>query len=164
MMQETTGEESESKAVVSSDPTRQQEIEDLKRRLEAQDRRIKFLESLLAERFEVIKKNYTDLQPYFNSMKDKIMQLFFEDYFQRLTYEEIIELFQKKHPRISVSNLPRRVKELCEEKRLISCYDQERKRTIFHLRLMPLDDKMNGESVKKSEEDNKNLGEEEGGS
>jgi hypothetical protein len=95
------------------------------------------------------------MQPYFDSMKAKVMDLFFEDYFQRLTYDEILEKFKARHPQISLTNLPRRIKELVAEQRLVSAYDQGRGRVIFHLKLLPIpevDDKRNVESLKNSEE------------
>jgi len=157
---ETTS-ESEAEAVVSSDPTRQQEIEDLRRRLEAKDRKIAYLESFLNQKLETTRKNYQDLKPYFDSQKDKIMQLFFKNFPCRLDYDQIIELFQKKHPQIPVTNLPRRIKEMVQEQRLVSSYDQERGKVIFHLKLFPQDDKVNGENVKRSDGHKESCGENE---
>jgi hypothetical protein len=139
------------------------ELEDLRRKNKALEKRIKFLESFLVQKFEVTKKNYEDLKPYFEGQKNMVMQLFFEDHLQRLTYEEVLEKFRARHPQVSIVHLPRRLKEMVQEQRLVSCFDQERGRVVFHLKLFPLDDKVNGESVKNSEEDNKNLGEEERG-
>jgi len=138
MTQETTR-GSEPKILVSSDPQRQllEQIEDLKRKLEGKDRKIAYLENLLSERLEITKKSYEDLKPYFEGMKAKLMDLFFEDHLRRYTYEEIIEKFRARYPTIPTTHLPRRLKEMVQEQKLVSFYDQERGRVVFHLKLFP---------------------------
>ena len=153
----------ESKILVSSDPQRQllEQIEDLKRRLEGKDRRIAYLETFLTQRLETTKSNYEKLKPYFDSQKEKIMQVFFAKFPCRLDYDQIIESFRARHPEISIAHLPRRIKEMCQEGRLCRSYDEERKKVVFHLDLFP-DDRKNQHAEttnQKSPEPQRNLGE-----
>ena len=145
----------ESKILVSSDPQRQlrEQIEDLKRKLESKDRKIAYLTSFLSERLETTKSNYEKLKPYFDGMKNKLMDLFFEDHLRRYTYEEIIEKFRARYPTIPTTHLPRRLKEMVQQQKLVSFYDQERGRVVFHLKLFPDgDDRKNMASLKSPEE------------
>jgi Mg/Co/Ni transporter MgtE len=142
MEQETTR-GSEPKGVVVSS-SEEQELEDLRAKCKAQERRIEFLESFLTQRLETTKSNYDKLKPYFESQKAKVMELFFAKFPCRLDYDQIIEQFRARHPQIPVTNLPRRVKELVSEQRLVSSYDQERKKVVFRLQVFPdTDDRKN---------------------
>jgi hypothetical protein len=165
MEQETTRGSEPKAVVVSSDPQRQllEQIEDLKRKLEGKDRRIVYLESFLNQKLETTKSNYEKLRPYFDSVKAKVMELFFAKFPCRLDYDEIIELFRERHPEISVAHLPRRIKEMCREGRLCSSYDEGRKKTVFYLKLFPdIDDRKNQHGSManlKSPDTQKSLGE-----
>ena len=154
-MQETTREESEPKAVMSSD---QQELQDLRAKCEAQQRRLKFLESFLSQKLETTKSDYERLKPYFDGLKNWIMEIFFDDFPSRLSAEDVTEKFIAKHPRVNVSNLQRRIYELHDDGRLCRSYDEVRKRVVFYLCLFP-DDKASGKGSKSQEHNNKNLGE-----
>lgn len=159
MEQETTR-ESESKAVMSSDPTRQQEIEDLNRKVEAQNQRIKFLESFLTKKLEKTKIDYERLRVYFEGQKNWIMQIFFSDFPCRLSAEDVTDRFIARHQGVNVSNLSRRLYELCEDGRLCRSYDEAKGKVVFYLNLFP-DDKVNGENDKRSDGHKESCGENE---
>jgi hypothetical protein len=97
-------------------------IEQLKQKdalINAQKRRIEFLEGRLAQRAEVTKKDFSKLQPYIESMQKRILQMFHSLNPEiGLTMPELQEEFSLRFPNISITNVPRRVFELVEQKRL----------------------------------------------
>jgi len=127
------------------------EVQDLKRKIEAQEKRIAELEALLSVRFEKTKTDYQRLKPFFDSQKNRVMQLFYDNFPCRLSYDQIVELYRQRHPQGSTVHLARRIKEMVQEKRLVSSYDPQTKRVVFHLCLFP-DDKANSTKAKLSEE------------
>jgi len=151
---------SEPKAVVVSS-SEEQELEDLRAKCKAQQKRIEFLESFLSQKLEATRRSYAEMKPYFDSQKEKIMNLFFNCFPARLSYDDIIQKFRRKYPMISTAHLPRRIKEMCQEGRLCRSYDEERKKVVFHLDLFP-DDRENQHAEttnQKSPEPQRNLGE-----
>ena len=53
-------------------------VEDLRKALAAKDRRIRFLERRLAQRFEDTRQDYASRVQYFKSMQDRILRIFLE--------------------------------------------------------------------------------------
>jgi len=113
------------------------ELEDLRARNKALEKKVQFFESLLSQKLEATRRSYAEMKPYFDSQKKQIMELFFENFPQRLSHQDIIDQFSARYPAVSTANLGRRVRELCEDKRLCSYYDQGRELTVFFLKLLP---------------------------
>jgi DNA repair exonuclease SbcCD ATPase subunit len=124
------------------------ELQDLRQRNKALEKKVRYLERLLSERFEKTRTDYEKLKPYFDSMKSKVMDIFFDNFPARLNYDQLIELFRARHPQISTAHLPRRIKEMCQEGRLSRSYDEETGKVVFHLKLMPIDDTKKREDFK----------------
>ena len=106
--------------------------------------RVSFLESVLHERVEVTKKKgYQELKHFFDSQRAKVFQIFLDDAEFAATsgfaHEEIIREFTKKYPAIPTTNIPRRVRELVEQKRLWAAIDRASGKVVFRLKLEKVD-------------------------
>jgi hypothetical protein len=74
---------------------------------------IEKLRCRLEQRIKIIKKDYSSNIPYFQSLQEKIIQVFLEDSPEHgLTNPEIQKFFSRRFPNISTTYLPRRVYEL----------------------------------------------------
>jgi hypothetical protein len=112
-------------------------VDDLQKANIAKDKRIAFLEKRLAQRFESTRQDYLSKLKYFESMQQKILQLFLEDVPPSvgLTHWQIREEFERKFPAIRSSNVDRRVQELAKAGKLWAHKDDDG--TVrFYLQLM----------------------------
>ena len=118
----------------------EQIINDYRSRNEALQRRVKFLEKRLEQRFIITKSDYEQLQPYFERIKNKIINLFLNlPPSMGLSTKELQEEYQRLHPRESTAHLYRRARQLCDEGLLWSCPDEENPHHVrFYLKLKPL--------------------------
>ena len=127
---------------VQSDPSKlidfiynqQKEIEDLKNRLGAKDRRIAYLETILNQRVKRTTNMYEKLKPCFESMKGKILKIFLDSPAYGFSYNEIYQEFHQRYPAMPLQNLNRRIRELTRGGFLWSSPDQYDK-IRFYLRL-----------------------------
>jgi len=103
------------------------ELEDLRARNKALQRKIAFLEDRLSQRQVETQKDYERLKPYFDSIKDKIMQIFLNDVpvTDGLSHGELQQRFSEKYPDVSITDLPRRVRELVNDDRLWRAEDPD---------------------------------------
>jgi hypothetical protein len=105
--------------------------------VEAQRKRIAFLERRLQQRFESTRQDYLSRIKYFESMQQRILQLFLEDVPAGvgLSHREIQEEFARKFPAIKSTNVDRRVQELAKAGKLWAHKDDDG--TVrFYLRLL----------------------------
>lgn len=112
-------------------------IEDLQRANAAKDKRIAFLEKRLEQRFESTVQDYRSKVKFFESMQERILQLFLEEVppSTGLTHWQIREEFERKFPAIKSANVDRRVQELAKAGKLWAHKDVDG--TVrFYLRLM----------------------------
>lgn len=115
------------------------QIEDLRLRLEAKEKtirylrgRITFLEWRLSQRLEITVNDYAKLSPYLEKMKGQIMKIFLElSPDQGLNYEEIMTEFRNRYPDFQTKNVPRRVRELVNEGKLWVSIDPDRKARVY---------------------------------
>lgn len=115
-------------------------ISDLTARNKALEKNKEFLENILHERVEITRKrSYAERKGYFDNMRDKVFSVFLENgeyaATHGFTHEEIVEEFAKKYPAIPTTNIPRRVRELVEEKKIWSALDPETGKAVFRLKL-----------------------------
>jgi hypothetical protein len=111
-------------------------IDRLEKENAAKGKRIAFLERRLEQRFESTRQDYLSKLKYFESMQQKILQLFLEDVppSTGLTHWQIREEFERKFPAIQSSNVDRRVQELTKAGKLWAHKDDDG--TVrFYLRL-----------------------------
>jgi len=119
-------------------------VSDLRKQLEARQRRIDHLEFVLAERFKQTENRYRELQGYFETVRGMVMKIFLENGAGLgLDYDDIVAEFQRRFPKVSVTNLQRRIRELVQQGRLWTCPDRESGKQRFYLKLL--------ESVKSSD-------------
>lgn len=112
------------------------QVKELEKICLAKDRRIQWLERILAQRNVVTKRNYQKFKPVFESQKKKILQLFHElGGGHGLTHEEIASEFRRQYPKISTVNLNRRTRELVASGQLWSRPDPQSKKALFFLKL-----------------------------
>lgn len=112
-------------------------IEDLQKVKEAQQRRIEFLEKRLEQRFESTRQDYASRVKYFESMQERVLQLFLKDVPASvgLSHLEIRKEFERKFPGIPSANVDRRVQELAQAGKLWASKDDDG--TVrFYLRLV----------------------------
>jgi len=94
-------------------------VEDCRRQNEALKRRVSFLEWRLEQRNEETTKDFHAMQPFFESMKAKILLIFHDlPLSMGLSHQEIQDQFAKLYPMIDITNVPRRVRELVNEGKL----------------------------------------------
>lgn len=110
-------------------------IEDQRKEIEALRRRKEFLERRLEQRYESTVQNYSSRIKHFESMQERVLQLFLEDIPANvgLTHEDIKREFSRKFPRIPTSNLDRRVQELAKAGKLWRLKDDGTVRFYLHL-------------------------------
>jgi hypothetical protein len=112
-------------------------VDDLQRANEAQRKRIVFLEKRLAQRFESTRQDYRSKLKFFESIQQRILQLFIEDVPPSIgfTHWQIKEEFERKFPAIRSTNVDRRVQELAKAGKLWASKDNDG--TVrFYLRLV----------------------------
>ena len=112
-------------------------IKRLEKENAAKAKRIAFLERRLAQRFESTRQDYLSKLKFFESMQQKILQLFLEDVPAGvgLSHWEITREFERKFPAIRSTNVDRRVQELAKAGKLWACKDDDG--TVrFYLRLV----------------------------
>jgi hypothetical protein len=112
-------------------------VEDLRKANEAQRKRIEFLEKRLKQRFESIRQDYQSRIKYFESMQERVLQLFLEDVPADvgLSMPEVLEELARKFPAVKSANWDRRVQELAGAGKLWKCKDDDG--TVrFYLRLV----------------------------
>jgi len=112
------------------------ELQDLQAKITALKRRIQFLEWRLKQREETTRKDFALLKPYFESMRQKIMEIFYEEIpvTQGLSHPEIQEFYAKRHPGSSTTDCPRRVRELVDQDKLWR-FDDRDGTARFYLKL-----------------------------
>ena len=122
----------------------EQIINDYRSRNEALQRRVKFLEKRLEQRFIITKSDYEQLQPYFERIKNKIINLFLNlPPSMGLSTKGLQEEYQRLYPRESTAHLYRRARQLCDDGILWSCPDEENEKKVrFYLKLKPLTPKV----------------------
>lgn len=124
----------------------EQILQEYRARNEALQRRVKFLEMRLEQRFVVTKNDYEQLKPYFERIKTKIINIFLDlPPSVGLTTNELQEEYQRLHPRESTAHLYRRARQLCDDGLLWSCPDENKKNVRFYLKLKPLSETVSGE-------------------
>jgi hypothetical protein len=135
----------ESKAVVSSDPMSQTVnsaelagllaiIDDLRQQVAVKQKRIEYLEFVLAERMQAARNRYAELKPYFETLQKETLKIFLElPVGVGLTYEEVYSEFHERYPAVNTVNLYRRICELKEEKKLWTCPDAVSGKVRFYL-------------------------------
>jgi hypothetical protein len=136
------------------------ELTDLRARNKALEKRVQLLEARIEQRYEITVTDYQKLLPYLESMRAKVLQLFFSvPPATGLTHQMIQEEFKLRFPMIKTVDLPRRTRELVKEGKLYS--RQEEDGTKFYLKLLPdTDDKKNEHAEttnQKSPEDNRDI-------
>lgn len=112
-------------------------IKRLEKENAARAKRIVFLEKRLEQRFESTRQDYLSKLKYFESMQQKILQLFLEDVppGAGLSHWEIAREFERKFPGIRSANLDRRTQELAKVGKLWAHKDDDG--TVrFYLRLV----------------------------
>ena len=122
------------------------ELQDLRARNKALERRVKHLEFILAQRSKITKNRYRELQKHFESMKAKIMKIFLENIGCGLSYSQIYQQFRLRYPYIPCQNLNRRIRELTAEEKLWTTPDPISGRQRFFLKLDLLNNSK-GESI-----------------
>jgi hypothetical protein len=140
MAAEQTTASSDTKALLKIIGDQNEVISDQNARIKALEKKKEFLESVLHERFEATKKRrYDELKGYFSSVRDKVFSVFLENgeyaATHGFTHEEIVAEFGKKYPAIPTTNIPRRVRELVEEKKIWAAPDPETGKAVFRLKL-----------------------------
>lgn len=112
-------------------------IDRLEKENGAKDKRIAFLERRLEQRFESTVQDYRSKVKFFESMQERVLQLFLEDVPPGvgLSHREIQEEFERKFPAIRSTNLDRRTQELAKAGKLWAHKDDDG--TVkFYLRLV----------------------------
>jgi len=91
----------------------------LARQVEFLTRQVEFLTWRLEQRERITQKDFEALQRHFENIKTKILTIFHTEISvtQGLTHPELQSIFAQKYSD-SVTDLPRRVRELVEEKKL----------------------------------------------
>ena len=114
--------------------------------MKALRKKVETLEWRLEQRERATLKDYQALMPYFESVQAKIINIFLNDVpiKQGLTHEEIQKCFADKYRTISVTYLPRRVRELVEKGQLWR-RDDEDGTARFFLTLKESSEDVNGE-------------------
>jgi len=116
-----------------------EELQEKRARIKALRRKVEFLETRLEQRFEETKKDFKKLQPYFENMRSKILQIFMElPPTTGLSHKEIIEEFRAKYPTINTAHIPRRVCELVSDEQKLWSKKDEKGTVRFYLKLKPL--------------------------
>ena len=113
------------------------ELESLLRLVEAQRRRIEFLERRLEQRFESTRQDYASKIKYFESIQKMVLQLFLEDVpvGVGLSMPEILKEFERKFPAVKSAFVGRRVQELAAAGKLWRSKD-DGGTVRFYLRLV----------------------------
>lgn len=94
------------------------------------------LEERLEQRKQKTVSHYDRIQPWLQTMRDNIFQIFLQLPSSRgLLHEEIIERFEERYPAVNSKNVPRRVRELCDEGKLWSRQDPDCRKVRFYLKL-----------------------------
>ena len=116
-----------------------EELQEKRARIKALRRKVEFLETRLEQRFEETKKDFKKLQPYFENMRSKILQIFMElPPTTGLSHKEIIEEFRAKYPTINTAHIPRRVCELVSDEQKLWSKKDEKGTVRFYFKLKPL--------------------------
>jgi hypothetical protein len=101
-------------------------MQDLKAQRDALQKRVAWLEERLEQRHEETRKDFERMQPYLENMRAKIRQIFLDlPPTVGLTHQEIQDEFHDRYPMVSITNVPRRVRELVEQGDLWSKTDDE---------------------------------------
>lgn len=97
-------------------------IADLRAQNAALKKRIEFLEMVLQQRVELTQKSYQERRAKFNQMQELVLTLFMQNPGQSFSYTEAQEEWLRMYPNLKTSaiNVPRRIRELVQAKRLWS--------------------------------------------
>lgn len=95
-------------------------IADLRAQNMALKKRVQFLEMVLEERTILTEKTYSERKEHFNQMQRLVFELFLQAPGQSFSYVEIQEEWRRVYPHLASSaiNVPRRVRELVQAKKL----------------------------------------------
>ena len=95
-------------------------LQDLKARNKALEKKVALLTWRLEQRERATKKDFEALKPYFESIRLRILTIFQEEIpvTQGLTHPELQSIFAEKYPNAKITDIPRRVRELVDEKKL----------------------------------------------
>jgi len=120
-------------------------IRELTARNKALETRKEFLENILNERIKVtVRKRYNELKHYFDDVRGKALHIFLENpelsATHGYTHREFVDEFHKRYPAISVENIPRRVRELVQQKKLWVTSEPKRG-IVFRLKLEKSEEK-----------------------
>lgn len=123
-------------AVQTTTESRQPEdLHSLTALIEAQRRRIAFLEFILTQRTETTRNRYQQLKKHFSRMQDLIYKIFLDNPAIGFSYDMLTEEFKARYPNVSSVNVNRRVRELAQQGRLWRTVDKETGKVKHYLRL-----------------------------
>jgi hypothetical protein len=116
-------------------------ISDQRQQLEMKQKRVEYLEFVLAERMKATRNRYAELKPYFETLQKEVLKIFLELPAAGLTYQEIYQEFHQKYPNVNTVNLLRRIRELVEQKKLWTSPDPVSGKIRFYLKLDKTEEK-----------------------
>lgn len=110
-------------------------IEDLRKQVLAKQRRIDFLEHVLAQRIELTENRYSEKRKCFDRVCDMVYQVFLRNPARGFSYDEFDQEFRVHFPNVPTGHLGRRLRDLRDQERLWSDVDPETREVRFWLRL-----------------------------
>jgi hypothetical protein len=112
-------------------------LRDLRGQNEALKKRVAFLEMILEQRVELTQSTYRERKDHFNQMQELVFKLFLQAPGQPFSYVEIQEEWRRAYPHMASSavNVPRRVRELVQLRKLWQNIDKSDGLARFWLKL-----------------------------
>jgi len=95
-------------------------LKDVTTQRDALRRRVQFLETVLQQKIVLTEKSYAERKEHFNQMQRLVYELFLKNPGMPFTYVQAMEEWRKVYPHMETSavNVPRRIRELVQAKRL----------------------------------------------
>lgn len=95
-------------------------LKDVIAQRDALKKRVQFLEMVLQQKIVLTEKSYADRKQHFNQMQNLVYQLFLKNPGIPFTYVQMQDEWKRAYPHLETSavNMPRRIRELVQAKRL----------------------------------------------